>query len=95
MAPHAQTTPHRHAAREARQQSGAAGTRSDFSVLPRFSLSGVYGKDLDAFATKAQTLPLPVRGPLPPKPTEPPMQSWRLMSRSGALWPTQVAGALG
>ncbi len=57
------------------QQSGAAGTRSDFSVLPRFSLSGVYGKDLDAFATKARTLPLPVRGPLPepialePRPT--------------------------
>lgn len=54
------------------QQSGAAGTRSDFTVLPRFSLSGPYGKDLDGFATKAHTLPLPVTSPLPePVATEP------------------------
>ena len=47
------------------QQSGAAGASSDFSVLPRFSLSGPYGKDLAGFATKAATLPLPITGPLP------------------------------
>lgn len=47
------------------QHSGATGARSDFALLPRFSLSGPYGRDLANFATKVATLPLPVISPRP------------------------------
>jgi peptidoglycan/xylan/chitin deacetylase (PgdA/CDA1 family) len=42
------------------QQSGAAGSNSDFSALPRFPLSGVYS-DHESFAIKLNTLPLPIK----------------------------------
>ena len=42
------------------QQSGAAGPDADLTLLPRFSLSGPYGKDFAAFKIKAATLPLPL-----------------------------------
>jgi peptidoglycan/xylan/chitin deacetylase (PgdA/CDA1 family) len=41
------------------QQSGAAGSNSDFSALPRFPLSGIYS-DHESFAIKLNTLPLPI-----------------------------------
>ena len=42
------------------QQSGAAGSNSDFSALPRFPLSGIYS-DHESFAIKLNTLPLPIK----------------------------------
>jgi len=42
------------------QQSGAAGPWSDLRVLPRYPLSGRYAEP-EAFAVRAESLPLPVR----------------------------------
>mgnify|MGYP006087656031 FL=1 len=42
------------------QQSGAAGSNSDFSAMPRFPLSGIYS-DHESFAIKLNTLPLPIK----------------------------------
>jgi len=42
------------------QQSGAAGSKSDFSALPRFPLSGIYS-DHESFTIKINTLPLPIK----------------------------------
>lgn len=41
------------------QQSGAVGPLSDFAALPRFPVAGDYA-ELDEFAVKVQSLPLPV-----------------------------------
>ncbi|ARN76002.1 polysaccharide deacetylase family protein [Oceanicoccus sagamiensis] len=47
------------------QQSGAIGSHSDFTALPRYPFSGNYSS-LDDFALKAMTLPFPVKGLIAP-----------------------------
>ncbi len=53
------------------QHSGPIWSEGDFGALPRFPVSGIFA-DLDQFALKAQTLPLPVIHADPSDPVLPP-----------------------
>lgn len=49
------------------QQSGPAGTGSDFAALPRFPVSGIFS-DPESFRIKLTSLPLPVESAVPDSP---------------------------